>query len=416
VTDRRNLVLLSIDSLRADHCGFLNAEWDLTPTLDRIAEDGVVYENAIAPGPRTPSSMPDVFTGEIAPTVASAEGNWDNRWERIRRHLHHHQTIAERFRDRGYTTVGLTANPWTWGKGFDAGFDEFIELRASGDGTENVTVPLVFRLLEGAMGIGDLGARFNWHNKREWFAQWPQHYRTIAKRVREAGEPFFVWIFLLDPHLPYIVPKEFRSEATAPGMYYAAVQQYRRDSDDTFPAHVRRRLKRAYRDTVRSVDSFVDRFWSGFGGEDSVMLLHSDHGEAFGEHGTFGHESAVYEENLHVPLVLHNTEPDTRVSETISLRKIPELAVDAATGDGTFDPRQYTTDGFVYSGTEADDAHALRGCRWKYMLNGGAGTVYDLSTDPEERRGASSRSNGVAEERRGASSRSTVPCGGVRVA
>ncbi|MEF8902078.1 MAG: sulfatase-like hydrolase/transferase, partial [Halovenus sp.] len=59
----RNIVLVSIDSLRADHCGFMGYGKETTPNLDRLAREGVVFENAIAPGPATAQSMPAIFTG-----------------------------------------------------------------------------------------------------------------------------------------------------------------------------------------------------------------------------------------------------------------------------------------------------------------------------------------------------------------
>jgi arylsulfatase len=59
-----NYVLVAADSLRGDRCGHLNSESDLTPTSDELAEDGIAFENAIAPGPSTYECMPSVWTGE----------------------------------------------------------------------------------------------------------------------------------------------------------------------------------------------------------------------------------------------------------------------------------------------------------------------------------------------------------------
>ena len=86
----RNIVLVTVDSLRADHCGFNGGDPELTPTLDDLAENGLVFENAFAPGPRTPSSMPVLMTGAF-PSAQTGAFSWQSRWDRIRKHLGTHR-------------------------------------------------------------------------------------------------------------------------------------------------------------------------------------------------------------------------------------------------------------------------------------------------------------------------------------
>ena len=62
----RSIVLVTLDALRADHCGYVGYERDTTPTIDRLASDGLAFETAVAPGTNTPSSMTGVFTGQHA--------------------------------------------------------------------------------------------------------------------------------------------------------------------------------------------------------------------------------------------------------------------------------------------------------------------------------------------------------------
>lgn len=111
---KRNLVLVTVDSLRADHCGFVNEASELTPTIDRLAEEGIAYTQAIAPGPRTPSSVPVMFTGEF---MSDDEGwtmaDWQGRQQRIAQHMNRFQHLSERLQRRGYETAAFTANPWT---------------------------------------------------------------------------------------------------------------------------------------------------------------------------------------------------------------------------------------------------------------------------------------------------------------
>ena len=101
--DSRNIVMVTADSLRADHCGFVDSESSLTPTIDRLAEEGVSYSEAIAPGPRTPSSVPVLFTGEFMTDHESwSMADWQGRQSRIGRHMERFTHLSERLQRRGY--------------------------------------------------------------------------------------------------------------------------------------------------------------------------------------------------------------------------------------------------------------------------------------------------------------------------
>jgi len=384
MNEPRNVVMISIDSLRADYCGFLEADRDLTGTMDELASEGVTYRNAIAPGPRTPSSMPAVFTGaHIAERGVDPE-KWRERRQRIARHMRRHRPISRRLRDEGYHTLGFNTNPWTTrDTGFDIGFDEFLDFGKEGSISEfsnSKVVQTVDRLLKGTNN----DHLFNWHNKEYWFADWTEFIDRIVERLQATETPYYGWIFLTDTHLPYIVPNQYREEASTLGMYCAAVRQNRASSDDPLPNHVVDRLKEAYRDSIRSVDAFIAELRDSLTEDDPALVVHSDHGEAFGEHGTFGHQRQLYEENLHVPLLVYGVDSQSTIETPVSLRSIPSIVEGIADVDGKFDPHS-VTENFVTSTVETDERTAVRNCRWK-LIRGEDGTeVYDLSTDPKER-------------------------------
>jgi arylsulfatase len=406
-TGNRNLVLVTADSLRADHCGFLGGgRPDLTPTLDAMAREGVVFENAIAPGPRTPSSMPESFTGESLCPERDGDTDASDYWERrralIRRHMRRHRSVAERLRERGYATVGVTVNPWTQGTGFDAGFDRYVEINGETLGSYGSPV---FRGVDRALRGTRVGERLFWHNKREWFIRWTDFYDRIAEELDAAARPVFLWVFLLDTHQPYVTPRQFRSESSALGMYYASFSELSRNG--RIPGHVRTRLRRAYRDSVRSVDAFFERLRADGAGDDPIFVVHSDHGEAFGEHGTYGHECRLYRENLHVPVLVANARRTGRVREPFSLRRLPALLT-ALADRGTFDPGPFTSDVAV-STTEDDRAISVSGWPWKLIRerDGDREELYRLDADPAERTnlveqhpGAARTLGAVADRRR----------------
>ncbi|WP_434522790.1 hypothetical protein [Halorubrum sp. AS12] len=93
--------------------------------------------------------------------------------------------------------------------------------------------------------------------------------------------------------------------------------------------------------------------------------MHGDHGEAFGEHGVYSHEPYFYEENIHVPLLAYGDGSD-RIKEPISVRRIPDLVIDAANGKLAENVRQQTGT-FSVSRTAADHKISLRGSNWKYV-------------------------------------------------
>lgn len=375
-----NVVLISIDSLRADHCGFLDSGRNITPTLDRLAENGVVFENAIAPGPRTPSSMPVAFTGRFNEPAAFSGSDWERRYGRISEHLRRHETLPERLQAAGYTTVGVTLNPWTQGTDFDTGFDRFVEVTGNmvmGNGN----APLL-SALDTVIDATGAGERVDWDPTKDWLVQWPHYYETILEAVESVSEPYFLWVFSLDPHQPYLAPREYRTDSSLLGMYYANLRESAGDSSQgDVPGSVQERLKRAYRDAVRSADGFVGDLLDGLSG-DPAVVVHSDHGEALGEHGHWGHPSELYEEHIRVPLVVSNGERRDRVSTPVSLRCLAELVPAVASGH-SFDPASLARE-HVLVATEGLEEFALRGRRWKYISRTDTEEVYDLRNDPGE--------------------------------
>jgi len=381
----RNIVLLTIDSLRADCCGFLNSQSDLTPTLDGLASSGLVFEQAIAPGPRTPSSMPVVFSGEYMPPKNIDLRDWKQRRSRINRHLERFGTVAARMRNRGYDTIGATANPWTQRTAFANDFRNYLEID-SRSALSNSGCFSPFALLDRIISLFDYVVDLNWQNKRDWFITWNGFLNQILEAVDEARGPVFLWIFLLDTHEPYLSVPKYREENSVFEMYHSAWRQHELDPiNDTPSEGTQSTLSSAYRDAVRSIDGFTERLLADIDFRDPLLIFHSDHGESFGEHGTFGHQQQLYEENIHVPLFVHNAELSKTVSKPFSLRSLSNLLTDLAQPVDSLRPSKYTSD-YVCATTEQGHKTTIRGQRWKYITSEGKDELYDLRKDPEEQR------------------------------
>ncbi|ELZ30317.1 arylsulfatase [Halosimplex carlsbadense 2-9-1] len=400
-TDARNLVFVTVDSLRADHCGFVDSGSSLTPAIDRIADDGVSFTQAVATGPRTPSSIPVLFTGEfMADDPEWSMADWRGRQQRIGRHMARFGHLSERLQAMGYETAGITANPWTTRESnFDAGFDRFFEISADSDDISSTQLSdsTLFKLAD--TGLDALpGDPLGWSDKKEWFSQWPGSFELVTEQLSALSEPFFLWVFILDSHQPYITPRRFREEASAWQMYYSILRYWHGESsDEEIPGHARDMIGAAYRDAVRSVDAFVDELADAVAPHDPVTVFCADHGEAVGDHGNFGHPQALYDENLRVPMFVHNAGVRGQVDEQVSLRSLPDMLTDLAEPTG-FDPTAYT-DRAVLSKTENDRHRAVRTRSWKLVRDREAATerLYDLQEDPGEREDLSSSHGEIAE-------------------
>ena len=393
-----DIVLITADSVRADRCGFLNVNATTTPTLDRLANRSVVFENAVAPGPRTPSSIPEIVTGEPMPHADVDSNSLRSQVEHMETHLDRYRTLAEGLSEIGYSTAGYTANPYTTThSGFDAGFDVFHSIE-SNERTR-------FRkwglwLFDGTpLGV-PVSQADQFRRKEKYFSQWPTLYGKALPTIESMESPYFLWFFLLDAHNPYVVPRRDRMDSSTLGMYYNVLRgntNLKHTSDQSsirtsLPARVEIGLKRAYKDAVRSVDRFVGVLRQELASDDPLLVFHSDHGEAFNEHGSYGHQPELYEENVHTPLLVHDptAETPTRVREPVTLRALPEMLLSHATGEEEPTSRRWRSE-YVTSDTITGDKAAVRDERWKYISTADSKELYDLGRDPSEKDNAIDR-------------------------
>jgi arylsulfatase len=327
---RRNVVLVSIDSLRADYCGYVSSDRDATPTLTGMADDGIAFSRAIAPGPSTPESMPATFTGEYPVDRGSSDApELATYRERIRRHMLARETLPERFSRLGYTTGAFTPNPFTSRHfGFDQGFDRFQDFMGETRGGSGLYDRVFEGFLKGGAASSLVRVLLNFWGREEVFKPWESYYDDVVEWADAAAEPYFLWVFLMDAHNPYLASSEYRSQSRLE-QFHANVRFWRESHETPFSATVHDRLVTAYEDAVGYADAFLDRLRSDLDG-DPLFVVHGDHGEAFGEHGTYGHEPYLHPENVHVPLVVGGA-PARTVDDPVSLRALPGILTSVAT-------------------------------------------------------------------------------------
>ena len=346
MADPRNVVLVTVDSLRADRCGHLGGDRNLTPTIDDLAQKGLQFDNAIAPAGATSGSSTSFITGDYPFSRPGAD-----RQESLRGQIRARDTIAEQFKRMGYETAAFTANPWTSRSfGFDKGFDHFEDFME--ETTSN-------RFRDGDSDAGpvrETATRLaDWWSGQEMFMSWESFYDDIDQWRRSAEEPYFLWVFLVDVHMPYIPPS--KSLSLWP-LTYAANAWLFGGADERLSPLFRDRLLSAYDRTVEYTDEFVAALLDDVG-DDSVVCVHADHGELFGEADRYGH-GYLHESVINVPLVVGNV-PSERVEDPVSLTSLPDLLTGVAVGDRPTVERPYVTT------RNNDGMRVVRGRDWRYQ-------------------------------------------------
>ena len=384
----RNIVLVTYDSLRADHCGFMGYDRDTTPVLDDLAEDGLVFENAVAAGVPTIASMTSVMTGRHS--LASPEVG---RTDEQRRQVTSRPKLAEVLSSQGYATGGLSPNPPASSYfGFDEGFDWFEDFLDRDEGLlERAWNRIFTRSIEGGGLSTYLRLARNVLTKNEILRPWADFYDEIIEWRERVEEPYFLWILLLEPHHPWVPPTEYQQWSSRADKYVAFrqyLEMFNNGWEPDFSPRERQRLIDLYDDSIRYGDQFLARLQRDLGDDDPVFIVHADHGEEFGSHGRYGHQPYLYEDLVHVPLVISNADRSGRVRKPVGLHSIAPTVADLADVDHPFHAPSLFEDGesWVTSKVfaEGNRRAAIRTVGTKYLEGTTGAELYDLEADPTE--------------------------------
>jgi arylsulfatase A-like enzyme len=406
---RPNVVLISIDTLRADHLGSYGDGRGLTPHLDRLAADGVVFRQAITAAPWTLPAMASILTG-LAPRDHGAGRIANGRDPLARSPLAPGvRTLAGTLREQGYWTHAIVTNPYlTLRYGLGAGFDGYENLTVESEfflAGRKTTANRLLAWLWPDLVVGDRGTTVS-ARAENWLA------RTGPPR------PFFLWLHYIDPHAPYSAAgvarqKSFRTDSLlAPqanmggGTMLTSPDVARlRSGEIRLSAAEREGVRALYADEVRTVDAAVGRVLAALdqrGLRDSTLVVCvGDHGEEFWEHGGVEHGHTVYDELIRVPLLLRwpghlppgeGVDAVTRVIDIVptvlELLGVPPERTDGASllplirGEER-EPRVAVVENLLF----AEERVGIRTADRKYVRwERGKEEVYDLAADPREQR------------------------------
>lgn len=311
-TREYDVVVVLLDAAAAGHFSFLGYDRDTTPNLARVADEAIVFENAVAQASATPLSVLSLFTsrypllehapqvqGEIGPVLPADVPALAG-------------LLAERYASR----VGVSANSWISGQfGYGSDFTTFHEVFGQRGSDEKPGT---------AERVSDV------------FLQWLEEH---------SGEPYLAYVHYYEPHAPYTPPPPYdsRFDAEAHGHADGTKTSLKPWRARRPPEMVARAITALYDGNLAYADAQVERVvqkLKELGRWDrTIFVVLSDHGEAFWQHGTRGHGLQCYEEFIHVPLMIRIpdlTDRPLRVKTPVELIDLLPTLLDLAQIDASW--------------------------------------------------------------------------------
>jgi arylsulfatase A-like enzyme len=370
-----NVLMILVDALRADRLGCYGARPTPSPALDRLAERAVVFENMVAQSSWTMPSVATIMTG-LHPRDHGVEG-WD-----VGALSDALPTIAQQAAMAGITTFGASSNPLVSRRtNFSRGFETFVDVEPTGkDGkwapATDVTRP---------------------------FLRWLE---------RNHGHRFFAYLHFMEPHDPYTPPEALRPappDGVTPGIAKGQVSQFaQKIANGKMPplsAPETAHLRALYDGEIRAWDAALADLLAAIAPlappESTVLIVTADHGEEFQEHGRLTHGFHLYDESIHVPLVVAHPAlaPRREPEQAQGIDLFPTIAAllgvaapDALPGrDLLRSPERRPAFSETHHGLGVGDAEmqviSVRTDGWKLIHTPATNRfeLYDLVHDPSER-------------------------------
>ncbi len=364
-----DIILITLDAARADHVSCYGYQRATTPNLDRLAARSAVFTEAFALAPYTLCSVPTMVTG-----LSPLDHQITNHGHRLSDAA---TTLAEYLSAVGYRTACISATPNNSRTiGTDQGYDDFIE---------------TWRIEQRP-------------GSRDPFLLSQMAVDWLAKN--EAAAPIHLQLHYVPPHAPYDPRPEY-DLFTDPGYsgtfdgYHTSVGALDHQLWHYRPADLDH-VVGLYDGNLREADAAVEQVLAALRARprwrDTVVLVTSDHGEAFLEHGRTGHNSTLYDEMLHVPFILRLPEDAAADVDTSRLASLADIVPtllglagvmpeDGLAGIDLLAAGDLTRGRRLVSRTTGDPPlYAIRTSQWKLILGGsGQGALFNLVRDPKER-------------------------------
>ncbi|HTV54412.1 MAG TPA: sulfatase, partial [Terriglobia bacterium] len=399
-TRRPNIILIVLDTARADHLSCYGYTRRTTPAIDAIASRGALFENAYSPASWTLASLASIFTG-LLPHQHGAD--WGMPLNAVP------WTLARILRSEGYETAGFSSNPfyglgaWRLSEGFDAYVDDHYSIRHNLAATFVGQSVLQF-LYNHLVRYNQFAQRNAADVNRDIF-RWYQH--------RATGRPFFLFINYMDPHRPYLPPPPYDSRfGKISQRLLARLIAPLHDGRPSRPytSRERQEMLDGYDNSLAYVDNQIGGLLRVLDSQErsrrTVVIITADHGEGFGGHKTYDHGWNLYREVLRVPLIIEGPgiPGGLRIPDVVATRQLFSTALGLALGgkgsvmrtslarfwNAESQPKpsrigvisELAADHYTHQGTAC---LSLIDSHWHYIQDSnGQAELYDVQRDPQE--------------------------------
>jgi arylsulfatase A-like enzyme len=396
---RPNVLLISVDTLRADHVSCYGYGRETTPRIDRLAREGTRFETVVSSTSWTLGAHGAIFTA-LPDSVHGAFTPEDRLPEE-------RETLAERLQAAGYRTAGFYSGPFLHPAfGLEQGFDEWISCtRFDASGAQDE---------ETVRGTEEFAARLDDSHEDVTSPKLLAEVRAwLARRADE--RPFFLFVHMWDPHYNYIPPPPYdrRFDPDYDGPQDGRGLWKKRTIQKALPARDLEHVIALYDGEIAFTDEHIgliaDELATRGLLDETLVVVAADHGEEFFEHGAFGHHRTLMDEGLLVPLVLRypaRVPAGRAVASQVRLADVAPTVLELC-GLAPFTSAYGSSlvpllegpgaDRAAFAELHIDQQEALRIPALKAMSARGGGVaesatfVFDLAADPDERRSLPAR-------------------------
>ncbi len=412
-----NILVIVVDTLRADHLSAYGYKRPTSPNLDRFANQGVLFENAFSASSWTVPSHASLLTGRYLHEHGAGTAQNHNYYDGP------YPSIAQVLRVRGFRTGAFSANTVLFcrARGFGTGFLHFEDFYRS---------------------WADMASRTLYGRKLDQFVLYPLGYRGFPgpKRAAEVndeflrwvdrapGKPFFAFLNYFDVHDPYLPPEPYRSRfigsggALPGGLIDQSTSQPR---PNQLTSEQLQGERDAYDGAIAYVDEQIAQLFTALAArglaEKTIVVITSDHGEEIGEHGLLIHGNSLYRQEIHVPLIVRwpgHVPAGVRLGTPVSNAALPPTLMDlAGLGEKNMFPEPSLAQ--LWSSSEnvmdwpeplselaPNDPFSAGGMRtlisrnWQYIKHDDSSEeLYDWKNDPEETRNLAGTPEGQTIDR-----------------
>jgi arylsulfatase A-like enzyme len=414
VSGRPNIIMIVMDTVRADHLSLYGYERDTSPNLRELAKHAAVYTQAIAPGDMTLISHASIFTGMYALQHGAYTSIAD--YPEGRPIDQKAVTLAEILSQKGYFSMAVSANAayLTRSFGLDQGFDYF----------DSRSRPRFLERRQSPEYLKDILRRLmaSYPVPREWELKWRRAeeinrevFRLLDERQRES-KPFFLFINYMDAHRPYVPPPPFDSLYPGKDLLTMSQTDFENLRENilwekrVLAEKERQFLISQYDGGIAYMDAKIGELIGYLKAhgiyEQSLLIITSDHGEAFGDRNMLEHGCGVYGDQVHVPLIV--AEPNVHcasvVASPVNLIDLYPTVLDYAKAESAQprnlagrslkkldngEPRWIATESYpMFEAPKMRRVErAILSGSFKFVVStAGKKELYDLSKDPGEKR------------------------------